>query len=358
MRFLFRTTYNKDIDLFQHSGQVLWYGLLALALLAAPLLLDPFYLGELSQVFIYAIAGVGLMLLVGYTGMVSLGHAAFLALGAYAHARLMTWGVPFVPSMLSAALLTGLVSMLVGLPILRMTGIYLAIATLALAELAEQVLTHWTSMTGGFRGMRVPQAEFFGFALDTPRPFYLLCLLVLAVCMFGALNLLRSPTGRALVAVRDSETSAQSMGISLVRTKTIAFTLSGTLAGLAGALFAHRIGHLAPDAFTLLTSIQLLLMVVVGGLGSMHGVIFGALFIGGLPQAIALGRDLLPPMVGSLPGLEPAIFGTILIAFLILEPDGIYGRWVKIRRYFEEFPLYRKDTFKRQRRFLTTERLR
>lgn len=358
MRFLFRTSHAKDFELFQHGGQVFWYGLLAAALLAAPLFLDPFYLGELSQVFIYAIAGVGLMLLVGYTGMVSLGHAAFLAIGAYAHARFMTYGVPFVPSMIGASLFTGVIACIVGLPVLRMTGVYLAVATLALAEIVEQILTHWESATGGFRGMRVPEPELFGLLLDAPTPFYFICLFVLTLCMFGALNVLRTPTGRSLVAVRDSETSAVSMGISLVRAKTTAFTLSGLFAGLAGALFAHRIGHLAPDAFTLLTSIQLLLMVVVGGLGSMHGVIFGAIFIGLLPQAIALGRDVVPQGIGALPGLEPAIFGAILIAFLIFEPDGIYGRWVKIRRYFEEFPLYRKDTFKRQRRFLHTERLR
>ena len=358
MRFLFRTSHAKDFEIFQHSGQVFWYGILALALLAAPFVLDPFYLGELSGVFIYAIAGVGLMLLVGYTGMVSLGHAAFLAIGAYAHARFLSYGVPFIPSMIGASLFTGLVASMVGVPVLRMTGVYLAIATLALAEIVKQILTHWQSVTGGFRGMRVPDPQVFGLSLDAPGPFYLLCLLILIVSMLGAFNLLRSPTGRSLIAVRDSEKSAVSMGISLLRAKTIAFTLSGMFAGLAGALFAHRIGHLAPDAFTLLTSIQLLLMVVVGGLGSLHGVVLGAIFIGLLPQAIALGRDVLPLGVGNLPGLEPAVFGAILIGFLIFEPDGIYGRWVKIRRYFEEFPLYRKDTFKRQRRFLHTERLR
>ena len=358
MRFLFRTSHDKDLEIFSHSGQVFWYGLLFVLLLAAPLVLDRFYLGELAQVFIYAIAGVGLMLLVGYTGMVSLGHAAFLAIGAYAHARFMTYGMPFLPSVLCAALFTGLVSMLVGLPVLRMTGVYLAIATLALAEIVEQVLTHWTSMTGGFRGMSVPDAEMFGYALDAPRPFFYVCLLALIASLIAALNLLRTPTGRALIAVRDSETSAVSMGISLVRTKTIAFTLSGMFTGLAGALFAHRIGHLAPDAFTLMTSIQLLLMVVVGGLGSMHGVFFGAIFIGLLPQGIAIARDVLPQGLANLPGIEPAVFGAILVAFLIFEPDGMYGRWLKIRRYFEEFPLYRKDTFKRQQRFLSTERLR
>ena len=134
--------------------------------------------------------------------------------------------------------------------------------------------------------------------------------------------------------------------------------MSAGFTGLAGALFAHKIGYLAPDSFTLLTSIQLLLMVVVGGLGSMHGVIYGAIFIGLLPQAIALMRDVLPAGIAQLPGLEPGIFGAILVLFLIFEPLGVYGRWLKIRSYFEEFPLYRKATHKRQRSYLRTERLR
>jgi branched-chain amino acid transport system permease protein len=161
-----------------------------------------------------------------------------------------------------------------------------------------------------------------------------------------------------MVAVRDSETSAQSMGIHINRTKNLAFTISAGFTGLAGGLFAHKIGYLAPDAFGLLTSIQLLLMVVVGGLGSLHGVVFGAIFIGLLPQAIAIFRDVVPPAVSQLPGLEPGIFGLILVLFLIYEPLGIYGRWLKIRLYFEEFPLYRKATHKRQKSYLKTERLR
>ena len=124
------------------------------------------------------------------------------------------------------------------------------------------------------------------------------------------------------------------------------------------ALMAHRIGYLAPDAFTLLTSIQLLLMVVVGGLGSLHGVIFGAIFIGLLPQGIAFLRDWVPPAIGQIPGLEPGLFGLILVLFLIYEPRGLYGRWQKIRLYLAEFPLYRKATYRRQKSYLRTERLR
>jgi branched-chain amino acid transport system permease protein len=148
------------------------------------------------------------------------------------------------------------------------------------------------------------------------------------------------------------------MGIHLARTKSIAFAISAGFTGLAGGLLAHKLAYLSPDAFTILFSIQLLLMVVVGGLGSMHGVIFGAIFLGMLPQGIALVRDYLPAAIGETPGLEPGIFGLIMVLVLIYEPLGIYGRWLKIRQYFELFPLYRKATFKRQKNYLRTERMR
>ncbi|MBO6556819.1 MAG: branched-chain amino acid ABC transporter permease [Pseudomonadales bacterium] len=358
MRFIRKTHYKQDIQLFKHEGQVFWYGLLAAGLLAAPFLLSDFYLGELSLVFIYAIAGIGLMLLTGYTGLVSLGHAAFLAIGAYTHAYLLAQGWPFLLSATTATLVTALIGGIVGIPALRMTGIYLAVATLAFAIIVEQVLVHWESVTGGFRGMAVELPSIGALALDGSFNFYFLCLAVLVVSSWLALNLLRSPTGRAMTAIRDSEISAQSMGIHLAYTKTTAFAISAGFTGLAGSLLAHKIGYLAPDSFTLLTSIQLLLMVVVGGLGSLHGVIYGAIFIGFLPQGIAVLRDTLPSGIAQIPGLEPGIFGLILVLVLIYEPLGIYGRWLKIRSYFEAFPLYRKAMHKRQRSYLRTERLR
>ncbi len=358
MRFIKKTHYYQDIQLFKHEGQVFWYSMLALALLGSPFLLSNFYLGELALVFIYAIAGIGLMLLTGYTGLVSLGHAAFLAIGAYTHAYLLSRGWPFLVSIPAATLLSAIIGGIVGIPALRMTGIYLAVATLAFAIIVEQVLVHWESVTGGFRGMPVELPAIGNLGLDSAVSFYFLCLFVLIICLLLALNLLRSPTGRAMTAIRDSEISAQSMGIHLAYTKTMAFAISAGFTGLAGSLLAHKIGYLAPDSFTLLTSIQLLLMVVVGGLGSLHGVIFGAIFIGFLPQAIAVMRDTLPSSIAQIPGLEPGIFGMILVLFLIYEPLGIYGRWLKIRSYFEQFPLYRKSTHKRQRSYLRTERLR
>ncbi|MCS5626811.1 MAG: branched-chain amino acid ABC transporter permease [Planctomycetes bacterium] len=358
MRFILKTRYGQDVDLFKHQGQRFWYGLLALVVLILPFATDDFYLGELSLVFIYAIAGIGLMLLVGYTGLVSLGHAAFLAIGAYAHGYLLNQGVPFPVSLAAATALTAFVGAIVGIPALRMIGIYLAVATLAFAIVIEQVLSHWESVTGGYRGMQVPEAEFLGMSLMSSHTFYYLCLGVLVASLITALNLLRAPTGRAFIAIRDSEISASSMGIDLARTKSTAFAISAGFTGLAGGLFAHKLGYLAPDAFTLLTSIQLLLMVVVGGLGSLQGVIFGAIFIGLLPQAIAFLRDTLPPAAAQIPGLEPGIFGLILVLFLIYEPLGIYGRWIKIRLYFDEFPLYRSATYKRQKSYLRTERVR
>lgn len=357
MRFIRKISYHQDIDVVQHSGHLLWYGLLLMAVLTGPLWLDRFLLGEFTLVFIFAIAGLGMMLLVGYTGLVSLGHAAFLAIGAYTHTYFLTLGVPLPLSMLIATLFAALIGGLVGVPALRMTGIYLAVATLAFAVIVEQVLVHWESVTGGFRGMAVPKANLFGLDLSSPLGFYFMALALLVLCLWLVINLLRSPTGRAMTAVRDSETSAESMGVNLARTKTLAFALSAAFTGLAGALFAHRLSYLAPDAFTIIMSIQLLLMVVVGGVGSLHGVIYGAIFIGLLPQAIAIFRDSVPPVVAQIPGLEPAIFGLILILFLIYEPLGIYGRWRKIRLFFEEFPLYRRATYKRQKSFLRTERL-
>lgn len=357
MRFIRKTKYEQDVALIEHRGQVFWYGLLILGLLAAPLLLDTFYLGELSLVLIYAIAGLGLMLLVGYTGLVSLGHAAFLAIGAYTHTWCLTQGWPWLPSLLTATALSTAAGIIVGLPALRMTGIYLAVATLAFAVLVEHGIAQWDSVTGGFRGLAVPDASLLGLSVGDSFTFYAIVLVVMLLSLLAVLNLLRSPTGRAFFAVRDSETSAQGMGIDLARTKTLAFAISAGLTGLAGGLFAHKVGYLAPDAFNLFFSIQLLLMVVVGGLGSIHGVFFGALFLGLLPQGIALLRDTLPSGLANVPGLEPGVFGLILIAILIFEPDGIYGRWRKIRHYFDEFPLYRANTHKRQRQFLRTERL-
>ncbi len=357
MRIIFKTTYIQDIKLLKHSGYVFWYSLLMAAVLIAPAVLDEFYIGEMAFIYIYAIAGLGLMIPVGFTGLPSLGHAAFMAIGAYANAYFLNNGYPFLVSLVLSGLISAVIGGMIAVPLKRMTGIYFAIATLAFAIIVEEVIVHWKSVTGGLGGISVDSPVIFGFELGETWQFYFLCLAILLMVLYLTLNLIRSPTGRAFIAVRDSEISAESMGINLSTYKIKSFAISGLFTGLAGALFAHRLAFLAPDAFNFLLSVQLLMMVVVGGLGTVHGAIFGAIFVGLLPQVIAIAKDYLPPVIGEFPGLEPGLFGVILVLFIIFEPMGLYGRWLKFKLFLEMFPLYRKATFKRQKTYLKTERV-
>lgn len=358
MRFIFKTTYDQDIRLAKHGGHQFWYGLLLLALLAAPWWLPEYWLAQLTFVLIYGIAGLGLMLLTGYTGLFSIGHAAFFGVGAYAEAILVNGGLPFPLAMACAAVLAGAVGIIVGLPALRVKGIYLAIATLAFGFIVEEVFARWESVTGGNGGMMVDSPALFGMDLDSSTSFYFICLVTAVLCTLGLLNLLRAPTGRAFVAIRDSEISAQSMGIHLAWYKTLAFVLSAALTGLAGALYGHKIMFLSPEQFDIMVSIDLLLLVVIGGLGSVHGAFLGAGFLIAMPQLISLGKDWLPAAVGQAPGLQVFVYGLVLIVFVLFEPMGMYGRWLKIRTWLQMFPFYEKGMFKRQKSFQKSERLR
>ena len=290
MRFLFKTDYDQDLWLLPHGIQKFWYVLLLALLLTAPWMLPEYYTAQLTFIMIYGIVGLGLMLLSGYTGLISLGHAAFLAVGAYTEAVLSAQGWPFPLSLGMAALLSSAVGIIVGLPALRVRGIYLAIATMAFGFIVEEVLARWESVTGGNSGLQVGVVSLFGVKLDSEESFYYLCLALAVATTLVMLNLLRSPTGRAFVAIRDSEISAQSMGINLARYKTTSFALSAAITGIAGALYAHKLRIITPEQFTVLQSIELVLMVVVGGLGSIHGAFFGAAFLIALPQVIEIGR--------------------------------------------------------------------
>jgi branched-chain amino acid transport system permease protein len=380
MRFQFKTSYNQDIRIFRDKVDAFWYGLLAVLVLILPLLMDDYYVGETAWVFIYGICGVSLMVLVGYTGLVSLGHAAFLGIGAYAHAYFIQHGMPWVVAMSLAVVLTTASGLIVGLPALRMTGIYLTIATLAFAVIIQEVFSRWESVTHGFAGMKVDKPVIFGVEFATDRSFYFLCLLFLVLTLWLTRNLLRSPTGRAWIAIRDSEIAAQSMGVNLAIYKSMAFAYSAGIMGLAGALFAHKIAFLAPDIFNILLSIQFLLLVIVGGLGSLHGAVFGAIFVALLPPLIAILRDSIPDSMAAFaantgltvigkvgaaiggflakPGVEAGIFGLILVLVILLEPLGMYGRWLKIKLFFSTFPMYKASTFKRQKSYMRSERLR
>jgi branched-chain amino acid transport system permease protein len=380
MRFQFKTSYNQDIRLFRDKVDGFWYALLAVAVVALPLVLDDYSVGEISWVFIYGICSVSLMVLVGYTGLVSLGHAAFLGIGAYAHAFFIMHGAPWIVAVILAVVITTACGLIVGLPALRMTGIYLAIATLAFSVIIQEVFSRWESVTHGFAGMKVDSPVIFGWAVNDGRSFYFLCLFFMVIVLWLTRNLLRAPTGRAWIAIRDSEIAAQSMGVNLAIYKSMAFAYSAGVMGLAGALFAHKIGYLAPDIFTILLSIQFLLLVIVGGLGSLHGAVFGAIFVALLPPLIAILRDSIPDTmnqwaqdtgitpIGLLgnaigeflkkPGVEAGIFGLILVLVILLEPLGMYGRWLKIKLFFSTFPMYKASTFRRQKSYMRSERLR
>ncbi len=357
MRFVFKTNYGQDIRLAKHGGHLFWYGLLMVVLLAAPWWASEYVMSQLHFICIYSIVGFGLMILTGFTGQVSLGHAAFLAVGAYTEALLQAAGVPFLISISCAAIFSATVGIIVGLPALRLKGIYLAIATLAFNVIVEEIITRWQKLTGGNEGKHLKPVELFGWKLETDYEFYYLCLALPVLCCLASINLLRSPTGRAFVAIRDSEISAACMGVNLAKYKTMSFAISAALTGIGGALYAHKLAFISPEQFTLFQSIELLTIVILGGIGFLHGAVLGSAFIIVLPQLISIAKGWLPE--GMAPsGLQAVVFGLVLILFIIFEPLGLYGRWLKIRTYFELFPFYRKGMFRRQKSYMKSERLR
>jgi branched-chain amino acid transport system permease protein len=271
---------------------------------------------------------------------------------------LLAQGVPFLVTLPVAGLFTALCGAAIGRPTLRMSGLYLAIATLAFGSIVGTVFQKWTAVTGGFDGFAVPTPTIFGFLIEGATGIYYVSLVVLVFVLWVAANLLRSPIGRAMVAIRDSEVSAQSMGIHLARYKTMAFAISAGMTGLAGALFAHYVRYLAPDAFDVLLSVQFVTIVFVGGLGSLRGAILGAMFVRLLPQFIAVVRDDLPFGIGRLPGLEPSLFGLVLVLVILFQPDGLNGMWLKAKTWFQAFPFKRQTGFRRQKSYAKSERLR
>ncbi|MGN6284126.1 MAG: branched-chain amino acid ABC transporter permease [Afipia sp.] len=381
MRFLFKTDYDDDIRLFPHRGYVVSYGVLLACLLVAPFVLSSYLVSQLVFVCIYATVGVALMILTGFTGQASLGHAAFLAIGAYTTAYLHKLGVPFPVYLVAAGLLAGVVGALVGFPALRLQGIYLVIATIAFALIVEEIMARWESVTNGNEGMRVRPIQMFGDTVPRDSPtFYFLCLGLLIVVIVGALNLMRSPTGRAFIAIRDSETAAKSMGVNVALYKVKAFALSAAITGLAGCLFAHKLSFISPEMFTLQLSIEFIMVIIIGGILSLHGAVLGAIFIVMVDPFLTFLKDDIPGMVAGLAatfgvgaeqaghiqdsiaafasanGLKGAIYGLIIMLFILFEPYGLYGRWLKIKLFFQLFPLYKRATFKRQKIYVKSER--
>src|SRR6202012_3957550 len=241
--------------------------------------------------------------LTGFTGQASLGHAAFLAIGACTAAYLQQYNVPFPVYFLAAGLLTGVIGPIVGFPALRLQGIYLVIATISFALIVEEILARWESVTHGNEGMRVKTLQLLGVQVPRDSPaFYFLCLAVLILTIVGALNRLGSQTGRACVAIRDSETAARSMGINVALYKVKSFAISAAITGFAGVLFGHKLSFISPERFTLQLSIEFIMVILIGGTFSLHGAVLGAIFIVMIDPFLTYLKDDMP---GFATGIAP-----------------------------------------------------
>jgi branched-chain amino acid transport system permease protein len=298
-------------------------GLLA-ALAIAPLLLSFWGLSQLSFVAIYVIAGAGLMLLAGYAGQLSLCHAAFVGIGAYAEALLQARGWPLEASLPAAASIAALAGVAAAWPARRLAGIYLAIATLSFGFIVQEIMARWESLTGGNAGLVVAPARSLLAGTLGERGLYWLALALAIAALWALGRLLASSGGRALVALREDQVAAAILGIAPARLKTLAFALAAALAGVAGALYAHQLRFVSPEQFDWVMSIELLMMLVIGGLGTRAGIVFGAVFLIALPQLIALLRDLLPTAMPPA-GLELFAFGLALVLSLRFAPAGLAG---------------------------------
>ena len=337
------TDYRSDMGLRRKPAERLRLWLFAVAVLVFPFVASPYGLTLANQIAIATVGAIGLNILVGYTGQISLGQGAFMAIGAYG-AGLMTlrMGLPWGVSIILASLLTAAVGVFFGLPSLRLKGLYLAMATLAAQEIVEWVVTHSTFLTGGTEALVLPSPMLFGLRMNTDFRFYWLGVAVAVGTALFAANLFRSRVGRAFVAIRDQDIAAGAMGVDVFRYKLLAFATSSFFVGLAGALIAYYRTIVTWERFTLETSIVYLAMIIVGGLGSISGSFFGAVLITLLPAGIGtLGRalqDTAPAVAGVMPHVQQAAFGVVIILFVVFEPEGLAKLWRNVKDYFHVWP--------------------
>lgn len=337
-----KQTYAADAALFDTPTQRFWVGLLAVALAGLPFVASEYWLYLACLVAIHIISAAGLNILTGYTGLVSLGQAAFMGVGAYTVAILQSrWGVPALVSLPLAGFVALLCGVVVGLPSLRVKGLYLAIATIAAGVLAHFIFSHFTWLTGGSAGLSVRPANVFRLALDNSFRFYWLVLPLTALALLGAANLLRSRIGRAFIAIRDRDISAEVLGIPLLRYKLLAFAISSFYAGVAGGLYALFFRAVTPETFPLVMSIFFLAAVIVGGLGTVLGSVLGAVFMTLVPEVLRLVMGWLPLSGNAALYLSPVrtiVFGALIVLFLVFEPLGLAEVWRRVRRTFHLWP--------------------
>jgi len=280
--------------------------------------------GQATLVATYAIAGLGLVIIVGQAGQITLGQGALVALGAYTETLLAMRGVPPVLSVPAAVALGAAGGALASLPARRLGGLYFAMSTLAFALIVEEMLVRWTSLTRGGAGLSVPTMTWGGMKVGAPLEQMVVSLAALLLAWLACRRLLAGRSGRAWRAVREDEiAAAEACGINVAATKLCAFAIGGGLAGLGGALYAHWIGFISPEQFGLMFSFELLMLVFIGGARHLSGALWGALVIVSLPQVIALLRDVLPGQWSRSAGLETVLFGAVIVAVVLLRPQGL-----------------------------------
>lgn len=301
-------------------------GWLALGALALAVLGADYALGQATLVATYAIAGLGVVIVVGQVGQIALGQGALVALGAYAEALLALRGVPPWASLPLAVAAGAGGGALASLPARRLGGLYFGMSTLAFALIVEEGLVRWESLTRGGAGLAVPALGWAGWMATVPAAQFALSLAALALAWFACARLLRGRIGRAWRALREDEEAAAACGIDPAPAKMLAFAVGGGLSGLAGGLYAHWIGFISPEQFGLMFSFELLMLAFIGGARQLAGAAWGALVIVALPQAIAVARDALPGEWARSAGAETVLFGAVIVAVVLLRPHGLAGR--------------------------------
>lgn len=335
-------SYKQDEALFDSRTQYAWLLILAVAIVAFPFFVNEYWLYLACLMAINIASSTGLNILTGYTGLVSLGQAAFMGVGAYTVAYLqLHFNVPPILALLLAGFVTMLVGFIVGVPSLRVKGLYLAIATIAASMILHFVFANWKDVTGGTAGLTVKPASIFGFSLDTSFKFYWLVMPVLVLMLLGSANLFRTRIGRAFIAIRDRDISAEVLGIPLLKYKLLSFGISSFYAGVAGGLWAYFFRIVTPESFPLTMSIFFLTAIIVGGMGTLLGSILGAVFVTMIPELLKLIVNWLPISADATLILSPVrtiVFGLLIIGFLIFEPLGLQEIWRRIRRFFHLWP--------------------
>ncbi|MBW1924805.1 MAG: branched-chain amino acid ABC transporter permease [Deltaproteobacteria bacterium] len=339
------SSYGEAEGIFPTRFQRFWFVVFAIITLFIPFVSNEYALYLLNLWIIEVIAAVGLNLLTGYTGLLSLGHAAFMGVGAYTMALLTThFNLPILAVLPLCGVTASVFGGLIGVPSLRIKGFYLMVATVAFQFLMDYVLVHWESVTRGIRGIEIPTPVIFGFPLKSNFSFYFFSLAIAAFMVWGAKNLVRSRVGRAFMAVRDNDVSAQIVGIPVFRYKLLSFLIASLYAGVAGALWALLYRGAVPEHYTLMPSIEYLVMILVGGVGSLVGTIFGVGFILLLPEGLNLlvsylARLVNPDLMVFLAPAKSILFGILIVIFIIFKPEGLVGVWRQLKDYFKIWPL-------------------